>query len=75
MSRWSCWYGFSLRSVGSDAKRYEAEIAVDHGAHELDVIINLGRLKDGDTRYVLRELRDIVEAADERAVKAVSNPI
>ena len=63
--------GFPFGASDSDAKRYEAEIAVDHGAHELDVVINLGRLKDGDTRYVLRELRDIVEAADERPVKAV----
>jgi deoxyribose-phosphate aldolase len=63
--------GFPFGASDSDAKRYEAEIAVDHGAHELDLVINLGRLKDGDTRYVLRELRDIVEAADERPVKAV----
>ena len=63
--------GFPFGASDSDAKRYEAEIAVDHGAHGLDVVINLGRLKDGDSRYVLRELRDIVEAADERPVKAV----
>jgi deoxyribose-phosphate aldolase len=63
--------GFPFGASDSDAKRYEAEIAADHGAHELDVVINLGRLKEGDTRYVLRELRDIVEAADERPVKAV----
>ena len=63
--------GFPFGASDSDAKRYEAEIAVDHGAHELDAVIALGRLKDGDTHYVLRELRDIVEAADERPVKAV----
>src|SRR5260221_6107142 len=63
--------GFPLGAGDPDAKRYEVEIAVDHGAHEIDFVINVGRLKDGDGDYVLREMRDIVEAADERPVKAV----
>jgi len=32
---------------------------------------NLGRLKTGDDKYVLRELRDVVEAADEWPVKVI----
>jgi deoxyribose-phosphate aldolase len=63
--------GFPLGAGDPDAKRYEAEIAVDQGAHEIDFVINIGRLKDGDSNFVLREMRDIVEAADERPVKAV----
>lgn len=63
--------GFPLGAGDADAKRYETEIAVDHGAHEIDFVINLGRLKDGDHHYVLREMRDLAEAADERPVKAV----
>jgi deoxyribose-phosphate aldolase len=63
--------GFPLGATDSDAKRYEAEIAADQGAHEIDFVINLGRLKDGDSKYVLREMLDIVEAADERPVKTV----
>jgi deoxyribose-phosphate aldolase len=63
--------GFPLGTADPDAKRYEAEIAADHGAHEIDFAINIGRLKDGDSNFVLREMRDIVEAADERPVKAV----
>jgi deoxyribose-phosphate aldolase len=35
------------------------------------VVLNIGRLKDGDDRYVLRELRDVAEAADERVVKVI----
>jgi deoxyribose-phosphate aldolase len=62
---------FPLGAADPDAKRYETEIAVDYGAHEVDYVINLGRLKDGDRNYVLREMRDIVEAADERPVKAI----
>jgi len=63
--------GFPLGAMSGDAKRIEIEAAIDDGAHELDVVMNLGRLKDGDDKYVLRELRDLVEAADERPVKVI----
>jgi deoxyribose-phosphate aldolase len=67
----SCVVGFPLGASDSDAKRFETEIAVDHGAHEIDVVLNIGRLKDAAHAYVLRELRDVVEAADERPVKVI----
>ena len=63
--------GFPLGAMDTDAKRYEAEVAVDHGAHEIEVVLNPGWLKDSAHRQVLRELRDVVEAADERPVCAV----
>jgi deoxyribose-phosphate aldolase len=56
-------------AMDADVKRYEAEAAVDSGAQEVDVVLNVGWLKDGDHACVLRELRDVVEAADERPVK------
>ena len=63
--------GFPLGAGDSDAKRYEAEIAVDQGAHEIDMVLNIGRFKDGEDAYVLREIRDVVEAADERPLKVI----
>jgi deoxyribose-phosphate aldolase len=63
--------GFPLGAGDTDAKRYETEVAIDLGAQEIETVINLGRLKDGEHRYVLRELHDLVEAADERPVKLV----
>lgn len=60
---------FPLGWAESDAKRYESELAIDCGAHEIEMAINIGRIKDGDHRYVLREIRDVAEAADERPVK------
>jgi deoxyribose-phosphate aldolase len=63
--------GFPLGAMDSDVKRYETEAAIDAGAQEIDVVINIGRLKDGDDKYILRELRNIVEAADERPVKVI----
>ncbi|MGO9478844.1 MAG: deoxyribose-phosphate aldolase [Limisphaerales bacterium] len=66
-----CAVGFPLGAMSGDAKRFETEAAVDDGAQEIDVVLNLGRLKDGDDKYVLRELCDVVEAADERPVKVI----
>ena len=63
--------GFPLGAMDADAKRYETEIAIDMGAEEIDLVLNIGRLKEGDSKYVLRELRDVVEAADERPVKVI----
>jgi len=63
--------GFPLGAAAADVKRFEAEAAVDDDAQEIDVVLNIGRLKDGDDKYVLRELRDVAEAADERTVKVI----
>lgn len=63
--------GFPLGTMDSDAKRYETEAAIDAGAQEIDMVLNIGRLKDGDAKFVLRELWDVVEAADERPVKVI----
>jgi len=63
--------GFPLGTADADAKRYEAEAAIDHGAQEIEVVLNHGWLKDGEAKAVLRELRDVVEAADERPVKVL----
>ena len=63
--------GFPLGAMASDVKRYETEVAIDDGAHEIDVVLNVARLKAGDDKYILRELLDVVEAADERTVKVI----
>jgi len=63
--------GFPLGAMSTDAKRFETESAIDDGAQEIDVVLNVARLKDGDDKYVLRELCDVVEAADEHTVKVI----
>ena len=67
----ACVVGFPLGAMAVDVKRYETEVAVDDGAHEIDVVLNIARLKALDDKYVLRELIDVVEAADERTVKVI----
>ena len=63
--------GFPLGAMASDAKRYETEVAIDLGAQEIDVVLNIGRLKEKRDELLFRELRDVVEAADERPVKVI----
>jgi deoxyribose-phosphate aldolase len=63
--------GFPLGAMDSDAKRYETETAIDLGAQEIDLVLNIGRLKDGDDKYMLREIRDVVEAAQGAPVKVI----
>lgn len=63
--------GFPSGATEGDVKRFEAETVIDLGAQEIDVVINLGYLRDGNDRAVLRELRDVVEAADELPVKVI----
>ena len=63
--------GFPFGALDADVKRYETEVAIDHGAQEIEAVLNPGLLRDGAHKQVLRELRDIVEAAEERPVCAV----
>jgi deoxyribose-phosphate aldolase len=66
-----CVIGFPFGSADPDAKRFETEVAVDSGTHEIELVPSIGKLVENDYKYVLREIRDIVEAADERPVKVV----
>lgn len=63
--------GFPMGTAETDVKRFETEVAVDNGAQEIEVVANLGWLKEREDMKVLRELRDIVEAADERPVGVI----
>ena len=64
----SCLIAFPFGNADSDVKRFETEVAVDGGAHEIDLMPNYSFIKSGDHSRLLRELRDVVEAADERPV-------
>lgn len=63
--------GFPFGAGEGDVKRYETEVAVEAGAQEIQTVINVGLLKDGLDRVILRELRDVREAAEERPVTAI----
>jgi deoxyribose-phosphate aldolase len=61
--------GFPSGATTPGVKLYEAQEAVDNGATELDVMINLSLLKDGKTDALHRELAEICEAG--QPVKAI----
>ena len=63
--------GFPLGAMSSKTKRFEVKTAIDDGAQEIDVVLNNGRLRQGDDSYVLGELREVVEAASKRPVKVI----
>ena len=66
-----CTIDFPLGGADPDVKRYETEVALDHGAHEIEFVANHGWLREGNHEALRRELRDIVEAADGLPVKVL----
>ena len=58
--------GFPHGSNRTDVKVFEAERAMDDGAVELDMVINIGRLIAGDTAFVEQDIRAVAEAAHRR---------
>lgn len=63
--------GFPLGATTSRIKGAETAEAVENGAGELDVVLNIGRLKAGDSGYVLADLRQVVQSAQGRPVKVI----
>lgn len=55
--------GFPLGATTTAAKRAEAEEALNEGAQEIDMVINIGRLKAGDYKYVFNDINQVVLAA------------
>jgi deoxyribose-phosphate aldolase len=58
--------GFPHGSNTTRSKVFEAERAIDDGATELDMVLNIGKLKSGDAAYVESDIRAVVEAAHAR---------
>ncbi|MBD3233969.1 MAG: deoxyribose-phosphate aldolase [candidate division Zixibacteria bacterium] len=54
--------GFPLGATPSEIKAMEARRAIRDGAKEIDMVINVGKLKGGDDDYVLRDIRMVTEA-------------
>jgi deoxyribose-phosphate aldolase len=63
--------GFPLGAMQSRAKASEAGLAVEAGATELDMVINIGALKSGDSAEVQRDIRAVREAAGRGVVLKV----
>ena len=55
--------GFPLGATHHAAKAFEAEKAIEDGATELDMVLNIGALKDGDLKTVEADIRAVRQAA------------
>lgn len=63
--------GFPLGANTSEVKAFETKDAIAKGAHEVDMVINIGALKDKDYDLVLNDIKAVVDAANKEALVKV----
>lgn len=63
--------GFPLGATTSATKAFETKDAIENGADEIDMVINIGLLKQGDYQAVEDDMRAVVEASGDKLVKVI----
>ena len=63
--------GFPLGATTSAAKAAETTEAIENGATEVDMVINVGAVKSGDFDYVKKDIEAVVQAAKGKALVKV----
>ncbi len=63
--------GFPLGATTSAVKAFETKNAIENGAQEVDMVINIGALKNGDDQTVLEDIEAVVEASSGHLVKVI----
>lgn len=63
--------GFPLGATTSETKAFETKNAIENGADEVDMVINIAALKDQNNELVEKDIRAVVEAAEGRALVKV----
>ncbi|MGG3798179.1 deoxyribose-phosphate aldolase [Metabacillus fastidiosus] len=63
--------GFPLGANTPETKAFETKDAIDKGAEEVDMVINIGALKDKNDALVERDIHAVVEAAKGKALTKV----
>jgi deoxyribose-phosphate aldolase len=58
--------GFPLGATASEVKAFETQNAIDHGATEIDMVLNIGALKARELDLVAQDIRGVVQAAHAR---------
>ena len=66
-----CVVGFPLGAMLTTAKAYEAAQSVKAGAHEVDMVINIGAVKDKNWDFVRDDIKAVVEASKPAIVKVI----
>lgn len=63
--------GFPLGASTTETKVFEAKNAIENGADEIDMVINIGALKDGHNEWVYQDIKAVVEACQGHCVKVI----
>lgn len=63
--------GFPLGANSTAVKAFETEDAIKNGAQEVDMVINIGKLKSKDYDYVKEDIQAVVKAAKSKALTKV----
>lgn len=63
--------GFPHGTTTSETKAFETRNAIENGADEVDMVINIGQLKDGNEDYVKADIKSVVDAANGEALVKV----
>jgi len=63
--------GFPLGSTTSETKAFEAKEAVKNGADEIDMVINIGKLKSREDEFVFDDIRKVREAILGKVLKVI----
>ena len=66
-----CVVGFPLGAMDTASKAFEARTAIANGADEVDMVINIGRLKNGEYDAVREDIRAVKEAVGEKILKVI----
>lgn len=63
-----CVIGFPLGATTTNLKLKEAQEAISHGADELDMVINVSALKNGELQYIENEIQTVAKYCHEHKV-------
>ncbi|WP_084246159.1 deoxyribose-phosphate aldolase [Planomicrobium okeanokoites] len=63
--------GFPLGASTSETKAFETKDAIAKGAEEIDMVVNIGAIKSGDSELVKNDIQSVVEAAKGKAIVKV----
>ncbi|KAB8126876.1 deoxyribose-phosphate aldolase [Gracilibacillus oryzae] len=63
--------GFPLGATSTETKVFETKQAIEDGATEVDMVISVGSLKSGDDIYVENDIKNVVDAAGDKAIVKV----
>ncbi len=66
-----CVVGFPLGAMATEAKTYEAALAVKNGATEIDMVINIGWLKDKKDDLVKNDIAAVKRACGKNVLKVI----